>query len=99
MILEKFAKSHQLIFCLDETKLDDSYPDSQLKINFFQYPPLRRDRNRYGRGKIVFIKESIFNKSLSSYETRTFETICIEVTISKENWCRISAYRPSQNSN
>ena len=99
MIIEKFAKSHQLILCLHETKLDYSYPDSQFKIDGFQYLPLRIDQNRHGGSKMVFIKEGIFNKSLSNYETKTSETICIEVTISKENWCRISAYSPPQNSN
>ena len=34
------------ILCLDETKLDGSYPDSQFKIGGFQYPPFQRDRNR-----------------------------------------------------
>lgn len=85
MIIEKFAKSHQLILCLRETKLDYSYPDSQFKIDGFQYLPLRIDQNRHGGSKMVFIKEGIFNKSLSNYETKTSETICIEVTISKEN--------------
>ena len=33
------------ILCIDETKLDDTFPDAQFKINNYQYPPFRRDRN------------------------------------------------------
>ena len=27
------------ILCIDETKLDDTFPDAQFKINNYQYPP------------------------------------------------------------
>ena len=40
------------ILCIDETKLDDTFPDAQFKINNYQYPPFRRDRNQKGGGKI-----------------------------------------------
>ena len=42
------------ILSIDETKLDDSFPDSQFKINGYQFPFLRRDRGNRGGGKWVF---------------------------------------------
>ena len=27
------------ILCIDETKLDDTFPDAQFKIDNYQYPP------------------------------------------------------------
>ena len=36
--------------------LDDTFPDAQFKINNYQYPPFRRDRNLKGGGKIVYIR-------------------------------------------
>ena len=54
MILTKFAKKVQTdIFCIDETKLDDSFPASQFKINGYQFPFLRRG------GKIVVVKQGL----------------------------------------
>lgn len=33
------------ILCLDKTKFDSSFIDAQFKINGYQQPPIRRDRN------------------------------------------------------
>ena len=52
------------ILCVDETKLDHTFPDSQFKIEGYQYPPFRRDRNCHGGGKIVFVKEGLIVKRL-----------------------------------
>ena len=52
--LLKVCKNVQIdILCIDETKLDDF-----LKINGYQSPFLRRDRNNRG-GKNIFIKPGL----------------------------------------
>ena len=38
------------ILCVNETKIDSSYPNAQFQINYYQFPPFRRDRNKYGGG-------------------------------------------------
>ena len=43
------------ILCVDEIKIDSSYPDAQSQINDYQFQSFRRDRNKYGGGKIVFM--------------------------------------------
>ena len=41
--LREVCKTVQIdILCINETKLDDSFPDSQFKINGYQFPFLRR---------------------------------------------------------
>ena len=80
--------------CIDETKLDDTFPDAQFKINNYQYPPFRRDRNSKGGGKNVYIRQGLISKRLSKFESKGIETICIELTISKKKWCILFAYRP-----
>ena len=61
--LEQFSQMCELdILCIDETKLTPELPTAKFKLNGYQYPPLRRDRNSnksnsYGGGKIVYIKE------------------------------------------
>ena len=82
------------ILCIDETKLDDSYPDHQFKMEGYQFPPFRRDRNSRGGGKMVFVKQGLIAKRLKNLETKQSETICLELKISKKNWCIIFAYRP-----
>ena len=67
------------ILCIDETKLDDSFPDSQFKINGYQFPFLRRDRdNRWG-GKVVFIKQGLIVNKLKQLETKISETIFFRI--------------------
>ena len=82
------------IICVDETKLDSSYPDSQFHIDGYQFPPFRRDRNKYGGGKIVYVREGFIAKRLANLKGNTSETISIEVTISEKKWCMIFVYRP-----
>ena len=84
------------ILCVDETKIDSSYPHAQFQINDYQFPPFRRDRNKYEGGKIMFIRQGL---RLPKFETKVSETICVELTISKKKWYILFAYRPPQNNN
>ena len=87
------------ILCVDETKIDSSYPDAQFQINDYQFPPFRKDRNKYGGGKIVFIRQDLITRRLPKFNTKVSETIFVELTISKKKWCILFAYRPPQNNN
>ena len=75
------SKSPIDILCLDETKLY-SYPDAQFEIPGYLYLPYRKDRNKNGDGKIVFITEGLITKRLEAFEGDTSETIYLEVAIS-----------------
>ena len=50
------SKSRIDILCLDETKLEFSYPGAQFEIPGYQYPPCRKGRNKNGGGKNSFYK-------------------------------------------
>ena len=39
------------------------------------------------------------NRRLPKVETKVSETICVELTVSKKNWCILFGYRPPQNKN
>ena len=67
------------MFCVEETKLDDSFPNSQFILENFQFPPFRRDRNSKEGGKLVYVKQGIIAKRLENLETKFSETICIEL--------------------
>ena len=81
------------VLCVDETKLDSSFPDHQFKIEGYQFPPFRRDRNSKGGGKLVYLRECFIAKRIPKFETEKAETICIEITIAKKKWCILFAYR------
>ena len=72
------------ILCIDETKIDQSFPDSQFFIKNYEFPPYRGDRNSEGGGKIVYVTQGFISKRLKSFESKNIETICIELTTSKK---------------
>ena len=87
------------IICIDETKLSSEIPTSRLHIDGYQYPPHRRDRpqktqNSFAGGKIVYIREGFISKRMSEYETKTSETICLELSLKNKKWFIMFGYRP-----
>ena len=87
------------IICIDETKLSSEIPTSRLHIDGYQYPPHRRDRpqktqNSFAGGKIVYIREGFISKRMSEYETKTSETICLELSLKSKKWFIMFGYRP-----
>ena len=88
------------MFCVDETKLDGNFPNSQFILENFQFLLFRRDQNSNGGGKLVYVKQGIIAQRLENLETKFSETICIEVNISKKKLCALFAYKPpKQNKN
>ena len=49
---KKCSQKLPYTLCVDETKLDASFPDNQLKIPSYQFLPLRTVQNSKGGGKI-----------------------------------------------
>ena len=52
----------------------------------YQFPPFQSNRNKNGRGKVLFIRESKIPERMSDYEPKTLEVICFEAIISKRAW-------------
>ena len=67
------------ILCIDEAELDDTFPDAQFMIENYQFPPFSKYRNKRGGGKMVFIRKELLAKRLENFETKSTETICIEL--------------------
>ena len=96
----KYAKGFLLtFFVLTKQKKYSSYANAQFQINDYQFPPFRRDRNKYRGGKIVFIRQGLITRRLPKFGTKVFETRCVELIISKKEWCILFAYRPPQKNN
>ena len=58
--------------------------------------PFRTDRNKKGGRKMHFIGKELLAKRLEDFETKSTETICIELLMYKKKWCVIFTYRLSK---
>ena len=87
------------ILCIDETKLDSSFPNAQIHLPDYQFPTFQTDRNSSGGGKIVYIRNRIIVKRLTVYEVQNTESIYVEITIKKRKWRILFTYRPPNNNN
>ena len=72
------------VLCVVETKLDSSFPDRQFKIEVYQFPPFRRDRNSKSGWKLVYLREGFIAKRTPKFETNKAETNCTEIIIAKK---------------
>ena len=68
------------IFLISDTKIDNSFPNSQFSIN--GYKMFQRGRKCFGGGLCLYVKESIASKQLNSHkENIDVEVIYLEVNI------------------
>ena len=69
--LKELALKHVDILVVCETKLNEAFPNSQSNMDDFSLA-YRLDRNRNGRGVMIFVKEDIPTKLLSKYNFPNF---------------------------
>ena len=74
------------ILVVTETKLDSTFPINQFYINGFT-KPYGLDRNRNGRGVLIYICEDVPNKELKSNLPNDTEGMFIELNLIKETNC------------
>ena len=76
--LKSIIKDTLDVLVVVETKIDESFPEEQFKIEKFS-KPYRLDRNIYGGGIIIYVKENIPSKELKKHKfTKNMETLFIE---------------------
>ena len=76
---------------LSETKLDDTFPNGQFKIEGYE-KPIRLDRDRYGGGILFFIRDDLPCIELKSLNN--IEGIFIELRIRNSKWLIMGGYNP-----
>ena len=100
-IRNKFSRFKDLVLketdicLLSETKIDDSFPNSQ----FFGegYRMFQKDRNKTGGGFILYINEGIPGKFRNSYDIKVGSKIIVfEFNISNKKWLLLGNYKPPQ---
>ena len=82
---------------LTETKIDASFPNSQI-INDRYSSPFRYDRDRFGGGVLIYIRDDVPSKELSEHTFPVdIERIFIEINLRKTKWLKLGTYRsPNQ---
>ena len=82
------------IFCIAETKIDSSYPESQFCIPGYR-KPYRLDISDNSGGLLVYVKETLPSKYLSKFKLPyDIQAIPIEINLRKSKWLILSIYRP-----
>ena len=85
------------IFLISETKLDDSFPSAQFKIEGFT-TPYRYDRNDKGGGLLLYIREDIPSRLLQCKSQCNIESLSVEINLRKRKWFLNCSYNPHRNS-
>ena len=105
--LRYIVKDKVDILVLTETHLDSSFPTTQFLIDGFK-TPYRQDRNRYGGGIMIYVREDIPSKILEKHRfpdvifdhtdnLGPIEGIFIEINLKKSKWLLFGSYhRPKQ---
>ena len=83
------------ILLISETKLDDTFPLSQLFLEGFS-PPGRLDRTKQGGGLMLFIREDIPSKLLPNVNpSGNIENIFVEINLRSKIWLISGSYNPN----
>ena len=82
--------SHNLdLLVINETKLDDSFPNAQFQIN-------GKDRNNFGGGLCLCINEDSPSKQIHTKLLEGLESICTGMKSRKRKWLVIGIYKAPQ---
>ena len=83
------------ILMISDTKLDQSFPTTQFMINGFS-APFRLDRNDKGGGVIIYIREDITLRLVST-ESSQVEGFFVEINLrNKKKWLLCCSYNPKK---
>ena len=84
------------ISMISETKVDDSFPDCQFFLDGFG-TPFRLDRNRNGKGIMLFIRNDISAKVVSTQD-RPIKSFYVELNFRNKKWLLNCSYNPKHTS-
>ena len=68
-----------------ESKLDDTFPDSQFHVPGYKVP-FRKDRIEVGGGIIVFVRDDIPCKKLDARIPEDIEALYLEINLRHTKW-------------
>ena len=88
-ILSNSIKGNLVILMISETKLDVTFPSDQLTIEGYA-APVRFDRNGRRGGILLYIREDVPARSLTTSLPKDFEGFFVELNLrKKKNLCAV----------
>ena len=81
---------------ISETKVDDSFPNGHCFLDGFG-TPFRLDRNRNGGVIMLFIRNGIPTKVVSTYD-KPIESFYVVLNFRKKKWLLNCSYNPKHSS-
>ena len=92
--LVSFINNNLDILMISETKIDDTFPDSQFLIKGFSVP-YRLDRAAKGGGILLYIREDIPSKRIKKVTfDESFEGFFKEINLKSKKWLLVYSYNP-----
>ena len=92
--LKELGLKHVDILVVCKTKLDETFPSSQLRMDGFSLS-YRLDRNRNGGGVMIFAREDISSKFLTKHNFPSdVEVLFVELNFRKSKWLLCGTYHP-----
>ena len=90
--LAELMRGNLDILVITETKLDHTFPDKQFLIPGYR-KPFRRDRNRFGGGVMIYVREDIPCDILIKHKTPSnIEAIFVEINLRKNKLLLVGTY-------
>ena len=84
------------ILVITESKLDESFPIAQFIMGGYS-PPFRLDRNAYGGGVLIYVREDIACRELKDHpHTSNIEGMFLELNLKRSKWLVFGGYNPSK---
>ena len=93
--LKSMIQGYVDIFVISETKINESFPSDQFKINGY-FTPLRVDRNMTGGSLIIYIRSDIPHKILTTKLPNDVEGLFIEFNLRNKKWILFAGYNPKK---
>ena len=94
MSLKELLPPNVDLLIINETKLDDSFPNAQFQINGCKC--LQKDRNIFGGGLCPYLAEDIPSKQIRIKLIERLESMYIEVNLRKRKWLVTGIYKRPQ---
>ena len=92
--LVKYVGNNLDILMVSETKIDDTFPESQFLIEGFS-TPYRLDRTAKGGGILVYIRQDIPSKYIKKLTVNeSFEGFFVEINLRSKKWLLGCSYNP-----
>ena len=73
------------VLAIEETKISSNFKAETFLVNNYQ-KPMRRDRNEFGGGIMLYVRKGVVCNRVPVLETPSLELLCSEQIVSNKKW-------------